>query len=224
MNKCIFLLLCVLILSAADFLRAESSPTLTYQIKKQFVRSNNPLCPFAYFKAENLPLHTSFHFFAEHFGSVSEIGQVYVDEEQRLINLNTKKELSLSFDTFSKGEAINCWLEDENKKILASVKVIPLPLEKRDAAGHHLLLTFITPNCEQFWLVATGFEPFEKVQMYSSSENEKHCHQVQAAADGSIHSTLAPAVIGKKTGKASVELKGKNTDHLKIHYTWGVES
>lgn len=149
--------------------------------------------------------------------------KVKVDQKNRLVDLQNGKEMSLVFGNFANGEPMNYTLTDE-RALIAICDIIPHPIHAFDNAGHTLTLKMTSPNAENFELTATGFEPNEKFQLCSKSEGEKIINNVEADAEGNFKCLLLPAVIGLKTGRASVQLSGKTTDNLKVNYIWGEDA
>jgi hypothetical protein len=69
---------------------------------------------------------------------------------------------------------------------------------------------------------ATGFEPFEDVELCFISDAENRTDVLKASSQGTIMSVLTPtASTNLGGGRISIELKGKNTKDLEVRYNWG---
>ncbi len=221
MQRLLFCFLALNILWTGSSLNAEE-PKLSHQILDKCQHSQGDCYRLVRFKAEHFPSHTPLHFVVKLMNdTITEDRQVVINDEGRVIDIDLQQEWYLGLGKFFNGEPIKCMLFTDNKEVFASTRMIPYPIEKKDEAGHELSLELITPDGEHFRVKATGFEPSEKLMLYSTSESEKLHHPIIASPEGEIVSMISPAVIGKKSGKASLELKGKTTNQLKVNYEWG---
>lgn len=221
MQRLLFYFLALNILWAGSIMSAEE-PKLSYQILDKCQHSKGDCYRLVKFKAENFPSTTPLQFVVKLMnGTITEDRKVTIDSEGHVIDVDLQQEWYLGLGKFFNGEPIKCMLFTDNKEVFASTRIIPYPIEKKDQAGHELSLELITPDGEHFRLKAKGFEPSEKLTLYSTSESENLHQQVTASPEGEIISMISPAVVGKKSGKASLELKGKTTNQLKVDYEWG---
>ncbi len=199
-------------------------PILSYQFSKHYVPSKKELL-LAQFKAEHFPINVPLIFMMKQLnGNICNEKKILIDANNRVIDCETKKEWFVAFGSFAKGEPAEVIICTPDKNLLSSIIVVPNPIEVKDEAGHVLSLKLLSPEGYNFWVEATGFAPFEKVEFCSISESEVFKNTVQASDDGQIVMGISPAVIGKKSGKASFEIKGINTKHLKLNYRWGPEA
>jgi hypothetical protein len=146
----------------------------------------------------------------------------FINEKNEIAALDKDRlphEFNLSL--FAKGEPIIYTLLTEDRKLKASVEIIPFPIEIEDKEGHRLSLKLLTADGQRFEMEASGFKPDELVTICSNSEGEKITYSVNASQEGTLIAAITPAVIGILTGKAIVELKGKTTHNLKLAYNWG---
>lgn len=175
------------------------------------------------FKASGFPTETPLTLIVRRLDNFEMKHEVKIDQKNRLIDLQNGKEMSFVFGNFANGEPMNCTLTDD-QVLIATCDIFPNPIHTFDKTGHTLMLKMTSPNAEIFELTATGFKPNEKFQLYSKSESEKIIHNVQADSEGNFKCVLLPAVIGLKTGHATVQLSGKTTDNLKVKYIWGEDA
>lgn len=167
--------------------------------------------------AENFPQNVPLTLISMNLSKQKSVFEVYVDKNNQLFT-NGNVPFKLVMLNVSDGEPFECILMTKDKKTSAKIKVIPKPIEASDENGHTLSLCLKMPNVYEF--TATGFEPNEKVEFCSISENERLVHSVKASSEGKICSGIAPAVIGRSRGNSSIEIKGKTTKNLKVDYTW----
>jgi hypothetical protein len=144
-----------------------------------------------------------------------------VNEENEIVTL-TGEPREFNFASAAKGEPITCKLCSEDKKYTAETKFIPFPNEVMDENGHSLSIRIASRDGEQFMVNAKGFQPNEFVKVHSTSEGEKMSFPAQATKEGTLEAMMAPAVIGKRSGVATLEIKGKTTKDLKLIYEWGL--
>ncbi len=202
-------------------LYGEGQPSLQYKIHRP--NTNLQLktnCTYADLKASDFPTDVSLALTIKKLDESTFSKKVSVDSEQRLIDIKTGKEFCLVFGKFANGEPIECILSDE-KDLSSSVLIIPKPIQITDKNGHNLSLRMACKNGEIFFIEAAGFEPNEKLTYCSISESEVIRTPIQATPDGKFCCYALPAVLNIISGKASVEIIGKTTDHLKVKYIWG---
>lgn len=202
----------------------EDKPTLSYQFSKHSAPSKKEIL-LGQFKAKYFPINVPLIFMMKRLdGNICNEVKILIDANNRVIDWETKKEWFVAFGGFAKGEPVEVIICSPDKNLLSSITIVPNPIEVRDEAGHVLSLKLASSDGYNFWVEATGFAPFEKVEFYSISESEVFKDTVQASDDGQIVMGISPAVIGKRSGKASLEIKGINTKRLKVNYSWGSEA
>lgn len=193
--------------------------------KMRYLQNTINSCRIFNFKVEGLPINVPLIFLSELVnGKIGEERKIIIDADHRVIDLKSEKELWMMHGKFARGEPIKyklCAVED--KRVLTSVTIVPHPIEASDEAGHVLSLELRSPDGDIFWMEATGFEPLEKVELCFKSEWEAGKNTIQASEEGKVEAVILPAVIGKRSGAASLEIKGKNTKNLNVHYRWGPE-
>jgi hypothetical protein len=214
-------------LLAFSFLTAplisENNPILTYKIKTETNWEKNYSFKYLKLKAENFPTNVSLNYELKKLDkSIGDRKKVKIDAQGRIIELASGKEWHVVFGNFLKGEPIFITVSSDDQLLSRSVTIVPRPIQVKDQSGHTLSLVLLCKEGEFFQLDATGFEPFEKLDFISKSENEILAHPIEASADGTITSIIEPGVIGRAGGKASLELKGKTTSNLKVNYKWGI--
>lgn len=99
------------------------------------------------------------------------------------------------------------------------VAVVPFPNAKSDK-GCRLESVIGSVNGELTFIQGSGFEPDDELTIDSESYGEKHHDKSTAQADGSYFMVLMPYVTGKKSGKTTIEVKGKNCNP-KLTFEWG---
>ena len=75
-------------------------------------------------------------------------------------------------------------------------------------------------NGELTYIQGSGFEPNAELAMEGESYGEKHLDKSKAEADGSYFLALMPYVVGKKSGKTTIEVRSKNCSP-KLTFEWG---
>ena len=134
------------------------------------------------------------------------------------VDLNTK--LWFSLNGFMQGEPCDIVAMSEDQKRLAKVHVIPRPLETRGKNGRKISLEIGSTDNTMFNLTLTGFNLNEAYTLVSKSGNE--CIRKDDFYSKNLVIGLMPAVIGKNSGTAIVEIHAKNPDEiLTLEYDWG---
>jgi len=121
---------------------------------------------------------------------------------------------------FMRGESATFVLYNNDKSIVAALKVIPNPVETK-TESYHMWMEMVTSDNSIHAIYANGFEPNEELAFVSKSEDEVINSKVKADADGRVTTILAPAVVGKETGRVSYYLAGK-AGTIGLSYDWGL--
>lgn len=137
-----------------------------------------------------------------------------IDKNGRFPNTN------FVLNEYFRGEPITICIESLDKKQKASLKIVPYPIEAKDAQGHKITLELMNPEATLFYFKGEGFKPFELIHLRSLSGNEELKFDFQINKEGTAAGMISPAVIGKEGGTALLEVIGKSTN-LKIEYLWG---
>lgn len=122
---------------------------------------------------------------------------------------------------FSKGEPVQYKVIADKNKAVATVTIIPFPNEAKDENGHVLSVDCVSRDKKTFAMKATGFEPYEVVDLISRSGDQLSAGQGVASEKGEFFITLTPTATGKKGGTATYEIKGQTTKNLKVSFDWG---
>lgn len=179
----------------------------------------------ATFTAENFPKDVPVILTIENLsGKINQICELYVDQNNDLCPYTFQKPYMMVFQNVLEGEPFECTLKTEDGEFSTKITLIPNPMEKKDENGHVLSLCMRSPSIDMFELNASGFEPNEKVEFLSESGEEKIRKDLLASENGKIFLFISPAVKGKTNGNASVEIRGKSTQNLKLKYKWGYKS
>lgn len=193
-------------------------PSVTYEI----CDLGRPQDKNVKFTALHFPKHTPLNLTVKRVdGKIIHSIKVSV-ENNKLIEQKSNKEFVFTFLNLLEGEPFEYQFQSLDKIINVTTTIIPRPLETRDDNGHKVTLTLRSTLGEMYSAEASGFEPFEEVTCCSRSEFEYLETKMKASAEGDLITILLPQVIGKKSGEASFEIKGKNTKNLKINYWWGL--
>lgn len=195
---------------------AEDRPTLNYQMDDKVANwSTGASYHRVILKPENFPQHMPLIFESQNLKQrILGHLNVFIDDQNRLIDMETKKEIQLDLGVYAKGEPIKCTLRTnllyaDNKQLSDSVYIVPRPIQAKDEEGHVLSLRLVSDDGRMFWMTAEGFEPLEIVEFCSISESEVRRHEVQMPDEGSLDMLLAPAVIGQQAEKLPSKLKAK---------------
>ena len=117
------------------------------------------------------------------------------------------------------GEPVEFALISDDQTVSAYAKAIPFPIEAKEGS-HRLWVELASPGGEFFDIECEGFEPGEKVQTISKSEDEIIQNTDTISAKGTLSVIMLPAVIGKQSGTATFTVIGKSCN-LSVHYKWG---
>lgn len=223
-------LICLLVggwLASPFFIHADdtsNNPSLTYQkINTSNVNgiANVTIQLIAKGFPSNLPVNLTI---AQMDGYEIHYPEKLLINENHEITSLSKEIRHFNMSNVAQGEPVRYTLWSDDKKWMASVQFTPFPLEVQDKNGHQLSLRIAHPEAQYFRCTATGFSPGEEIIVYSNSESEKKTSSYKVPANGIVEIGVAPAVIGRYGGKASLEIKGITTDNLKINYKWGMEA
>jgi hypothetical protein len=100
-------------------------------------------------------------------------------------------------------------VSDDEAHTKGFVSVVPFPNATSDR-GCSLESIIGTPNGEVTYIQGSGFESNAELTIDGESYGEKHHDLGKAQADGSYFLTLMPYIVGKKSGKTTIEVKSKN--------------
>jgi hypothetical protein len=135
----------------------------------------------------------------------------------------TLSEEKFFMDNICLGEKIEFFLISQDGKTCLKSEVIPHPIETKGKNGAYLTIAPTSAEAKSFRVEGNGFLFQEKLNYQSRSENEVMNHEISANEKGEIRLTLAPAVIGKKEGDASIAITRENGEILSLNYCWGAK-
>jgi hypothetical protein len=118
-----------------------------------------------------------------------------------------------------KAEPKRLALVSEDNQLKGFVAIVPFPNATTDKSCH-LESVIGTPKGELTYIQGNGFEPNEELTTDCESYGEKNHFMVKAESDGSYFAPTMPYVLGKTSGIATFEVKGKNCDP-KLTFSWG---
>jgi hypothetical protein len=110
-------------------------------------------------------------------------------------------------------------ISDDDAHLKGFVAVVPFP---NAATDHGCKLESIigSPKGEMTYLQASGFAPNEELTIDSESYKETRHLVSHADENGAYFSAMLPHVLGKDSGKTSVQVKSK-TCSPKLNFSWG---
>ena len=112
---------------------------------------------------------------------------------------------------------------DGGELISAAIVLRPIEMVSDQGVTLSLVLREIGANIVE--LAVSGLSSLERVRLISISEDERLEWWCEADIDGMLRWELAPAVIGKKRGRASVTVVRSEcgcVDPLSLSYEWDV--
>lgn len=118
-----------------------------------------------------------------------------------------------------KGEPKRFGLVSNEERVKGFVAVVPFPNAQSDK-GCRLESIIGSPNGELTFIQGSGFEPNAELTVDSVSHGEDIKTKAKAQADGSYFAALLPYVIGKKSGKTTIDVKSKDCNP-KLTFEWG---
>jgi hypothetical protein len=110
-------------------------------------------------------------------------------------------------------------VSNDEERVKGFVAVVPFPNTQSDK-GCRLESIIGSPNGELTFIQGSGFEPNAELTIDSVSYGENIKTKTSAQADGSYFAALLPYVIGKKSGKTTIDVKSKNCNP-KLTFEWG---
>jgi len=146
---------------------------------------------------------------------------VQFDSAGTVLQSSDKQPLSLSFMGISKGEAERAALVSDDQQVVASVKMIPFPIEVTNGSCHVAVEQVLLGQV--FGVRGTGFAAGEEVAI--SCKCKKNELQTRAKADpqGSWEAALVPVETGKQSGTTPMEFVGR-TCRLGLDLVWGKDA
>lgn len=104
-------------------------------------------------------------------------------------------------------------------KVAGFTEVVPFPIE---ATNKNCKLTVIrqSPLAEKVLVSATGFVPYEMLDISANLGGEDTVHSPTAAADGSWQAVVGTQALGKDTGTASIKISGQQCT-VSVSFAWG---
>jgi len=147
---------------------------------------------------------------------------VYLDDSGDLVfEAPNKKfrQVSVSLSGLAKGEPVEYALISTDQTVRAFTRVILFPIESKD--GPCLLsMQLGSPRGDLFLVIGQGFEPDGEATTESRSDVEVLRNKVRLTRDGKFATVVAPAVVGKRSGKASFTASAKDCSPT-VDYEWG---
>ncbi len=129
------------------------------------------------------------------------------------------KEVRLSLYDFARGEPMEYALISTDQTMQAFARVVLFPIEARD--GQCLLSVQLgSREGDLFLVMGEGFEPEEEVATESQSEGEVVKGRSRPSREGKFATVVAPAVVGRRSGRASFTASGKGCSPT-VDYEWG---
>lgn len=140
---------------------------------------------------------------------------------------NVPGSLHLSKATFTfldmfRGEAIWFAFVANDETVKAFIHVVPFPLEAKGNAGCSMFMELLPPGPggPGYLWIGQGFEIGEEVAVISHSADEVLRWTQKVPSSGNIGGVIAPAVVGRTGGIASLQLSGKRCE-VKLDSEWG---
>ena len=160
----------------------------------------------------NLGREPEFAFFTVYVDSGGDV--VFEGPNERV------KQVSVSLSDFAKGEPIEYALISTDQTIRAFTPLVVLfPIEAKDGQCH-LSVQLGSRRGDLFLVIGQGFEPEGEVTTESRSNGEVLKQKTLLSRDGKFATIVAPAVQGKRSGKASFTASGKGCSPT-VDYEWG---
>jgi hypothetical protein len=110
-------------------------------------------------------------------------------------------------------------ISNDEERVKGFVALVPFPNTQSDK-GCRLESIIGSPNGELTFIQGSGFEPNAELTIDGESYGEKHHDKTNTQADGSYFAALLPYVVGKKSGKTTIDVKSKNCNP-KLTFEWG---
>lgn len=126
---------------------------------------------------------------------------------------------SMAFLSMGLGEPITIKVKAKQGVESAQVQFIPRPL-KVEQNGYTLNMQVIDPGRKTYHLLASGFAPFERVQLYTCSSGRQVRDILKADRCGRINSSLLHNTYEEIGGTAYLEIQGSR-GKASINYPWG---
>lgn len=117
------------------------------------------------------------------------------------------------------GEPKRFAVVSDNGHVAGFAEVVPFPIEATDKKCK-LEVIRQTALAEKVLLRATGFVPYEMLNVSANLGGEDTTHSPTTSADGSWEAIVGTQVPGKQAGKASVKVSGQQCS-VALTFNWG---
>ena len=107
----------------------------------------------------------------------------------------------------------------DNGRVAGFAEVVPFPIEATDKKCK-LEVILQTPNAEKVLLRATGFVPYEMLNVSATLGGQDTTHSPTTSADGSWQAVVDTRSPGKESGTASVKISGQQCS-VALTFNWG---
>jgi len=171
-----------------------------------------------------LPKDKRFKLWQKNLGREPEFAflTVYLDGSGDLVFEGAErrfKEVTLSLYDFAKGEPMEYALISTDQTMRTFARVVLFPIEVKD--GPCLLSVQLgSREGDLFLVMGEGFEPEGEVATESQSNGEVLKGRSRLSRDGKFATVVAPAVLGKRSGRATFTASGKGCSPT-VDYEWG---
>ncbi len=146
--------------------------------------------------------------------------EMNVTSDGSLVSKGSMAPITLTFDSFAKGEARVLALMTEDKSTITYGKLVMFPIQDKEG-NSRVWAELLSPNGELFAVYGDGFEPNEELNAKSNSEGEVINTAFKADGLGRFTSAVLPAVKGKQSGTVIYTVVGKAST-LELAFEWGL--
>jgi hypothetical protein len=145
--------------------------------------------------------------------------EMNITSEGSIVPKGSTTPISLTFDSFAKGEARIIALMTEDKSIISYGKVVMYPIQAKQG-NSRIWAELMSSSGELFAIYGEGFEPNEELNATSNSEGEVIKTTFKVDGNGRFTNALLPAVKGKQSGLVIYTVVGK-AGNLTLSFEWG---
>jgi hypothetical protein len=117
------------------------------------------------------------------------------------------------------GEPKRFAVVSDDGKVAGFAEAVPFPIE---ASNKKCKLSVIrqSPLAETVLINATGFVPYEMLNISANLGGQDTVHSPTASADGTWHAVVGTKALGKDSGTASIKVSGQQCS-VSLSFNWG---
>ena len=129
-------------------------------------------------------------------------------------------ELEFGLTKMLEGESIDYTLISYDKAAKAFVEITPFPIEAQGKGNCRLVVKLRSAKGDAFLIEGAGFAPKQALNVAARSDGEVGEFPLRETDDGTFSIVVAPAVVGKSGGEASV-MVADALCAVTVRYKWG---